>query len=490
MEGEGSNCGAGFVLGIDLGTTSVKAALMDKVEENPPFMATRNSEANEERTDDCREQVVGSIFRALEDCVDTLPLVARSEVRALCVAGQMHGVVLWKSGHGWVWEKTSNGYSLRLGECSRLVSWEDGRCTPSFLASLPRPDPLYGLATGYGCATLFWFTRHRPELLLQYDRAGTVQDLLVCALCDLDGPLMSTHNAVSWGYYDPLCGWDTKRLAMAGFPVALLPRVVEPGTLAGRLCRAWCGLREGLAITVAVGDCQASVLSCLQDESTAVLNIGTSAQLSFLMFPEFELSKFSSTVCCDPADSIAPPPMQYLPYFGGRYLAVAAALNGGNAFSTFVKMLRGWIAELGLLPPEPSAIFSALVEAGGKRSDTDLEVRPTPLGERHLPTMRASVLHATPYNLSLGHVSRALCRGLADTIAALIPPGQLALAGVRAVSGTGTPLEENAVLREELERALGLPVTLMARSNSAVGAAKVALHLLNKQVIDGQKNDE
>jgi pheromone shutdown protein TraB len=40
-------------------------------------------------------------------------------------------------------------------------------------------------------------------------------------------------------------------------------------------------------------------------------------------------------------------PVEYFPYFHGKYLAVAASLNGGNALAAFVCMLQKWIHELG-----------------------------------------------------------------------------------------------------------------------------------------------
>lgn len=41
--------------------------------------------------------------------------------------------------------------------------------------------------------------------------------------------------------------------------------------------------------------------------------------------------------------------ISYFPYFDSSYLAVAASLNGGNVFATFVEMLSAWMKELGML---------------------------------------------------------------------------------------------------------------------------------------------
>jgi len=40
-------------------------------------------------------------------------------------------------------------------------------------------------------------------------------------------------------------------------------------------------------------------------------------------------------------------PVEYFPYFDGKYLAVAASLNGGNTLAAFVRMLQQWTLELG-----------------------------------------------------------------------------------------------------------------------------------------------
>lgn len=68
----------------------------------------------------------------------------------------------------------------------------------------------------------------------------------------------------------------------------------------------------------------------------SVLNISTSAQLTFAMPADFK-----------PPDSPHPhSSISYFPYFDSSYLAVAASLNGGNVLATFVEMLTGWMKEL------------------------------------------------------------------------------------------------------------------------------------------------
>ena len=73
--------------------------------------------------------------------------------------------------------------------------------------------------------------------------------------------------------------------------------------------------------------------------SHSVLNIGTSSQLSFQMSEGFI-----------PNDTDLVQGRNYFPFFGNRYLAVAASLNGGNILACFVKMLKQWTGQLGELP--------------------------------------------------------------------------------------------------------------------------------------------
>ncbi|KAG8122585.1 hypothetical protein E2320_018066, partial [Naja naja] len=182
------------------------------------------------------------------------------------------------------------------------------------------------------------FSQTKPDFLTPYTTAGTIQDYVVAMLCGREKPQMSVQNAASWGYFNTLeKSWNTKLLKDSGFPIHLLPEVVDSGDLAGETCWAWHQIPAGTKVGVALGDFQCSVYSCMSENSDAVLNIGTSAQLTVSMPPEFQ-----------PRDSPDPnSPVQYFPYFDNRYLAVAASLNGGNVMATFVKMVVGWMAELG-----------------------------------------------------------------------------------------------------------------------------------------------
>ncbi|XP_044525419.1 LOW QUALITY PROTEIN: sedoheptulokinase, partial [Gracilinanus agilis] len=409
-----------------------------------------------------REQDVGRIMQAVGECLEALPVWQRRQVLRVGVSGQMHGVMFWKSGQAGAW--TEKGV-LEPRDVSRLITWQDGRCSPDFLASLPPPQSHLSVATGFGTASIFWLLRHSPEFLESYSAAGTIQDYLVAALCGLQRPLMSEHNAASWGYFDVESrSWNSCVLEEAGFPTRLLPDVAEAGAVAGRTSHEWFGIPAGAQVGVALGDLQCSVFSCMARRTDAVLNISTSVQLAASMPPGFKPAAHP-----DPAAPVA-----YFPYFGGTYLGVAASLNGGNVLATFVATLARWMAELGSEALE-TLIYSQMIRAALAQADTELTISPTLLGERHLPGELASVSGISPARLSLGHVTRALCRGIVENVHAMLPGRRLAEWGVERLVGSGSALARNEVLRQEVERAFPLPVCYGRDVDAASGAALVML---------------
>ncbi|XP_069766911.1 sedoheptulokinase isoform X2 [Narcine bancroftii] len=454
-----------YVLGVDLGTSSVKVVLLEA--ESRALIDSQTQETRAEVSspegEQAREQDVGKIVSALHRCVTALPRDRLRRVARIGVSGQMHGVVLWKSKQGCKWQRRDAGFTFQPMETSHLVSWQDGRCHQEFLALLPPPDSHLNLASGFGCATIFWYMRNRPHLLQTYTAAGTIHDYIVAVLCGLTKPLMSAQNAASWGYFNTKCSsWNLQILEDSGFPTGLLPTVVKSGSVAGKLTHEWCGVLEGTEVGVALGDFQCSVYSCMTEETDAVLNISTSAQLTFALRPSFQPPD-----CPDPTASVV-----YFPYLDGTYLAVAAALNGGNVLASFISMLQQWMQEFGLDIPE-CTIYSHSTSSALHLAHTDLAVQPTIFGERHLPGLLGSVTNISPSNISLGHVTRALCRGIVDNLHAMLPSQRLAEAGVRRIVGSGSALTKNPVLRQEVERVFPLPVVYRETADSALGAAMV-----------------
>lgn len=64
---------------------------------------------------------------------------------------------------GCEWMKRGPALVFEPRAVSPLVTWQDGRCNTGFLASLPKPASHLSVATGFGCATIFWLLKNRSD---------------------------------------------------------------------------------------------------------------------------------------------------------------------------------------------------------------------------------------------------------------------------------------------------------------------------------------
>lgn len=196
-----------LLLGIDIGTSNVKVLLLHKsslklVGESSKSLGPHLTVPEEK----AYERDVHEIFSCLDECVASLDSSLLQSVVSIGVCGQMHGCVLWRGGNAYI----SKDGVLKVGDplsCSTLITWQDGRCSREFLSSLPKTNQPIPLSTGYGCATLAWLKRFKPDVIEQFIRAGTIMDLVVLALCghhleEGKDVVMSAQNATSWGYFD------------------------------------------------------------------------------------------------------------------------------------------------------------------------------------------------------------------------------------------------------------------------------------------------
>ncbi|KAK7870736.1 hypothetical protein R5R35_009888 [Gryllus longicercus] len=462
-----------LVLGIDIGTTSIKVCVVDLHSKEVLSKQSKDTQANvpSELGYEGNKQDVPKIISALNSCVSRLPKDQLKEVTHIGICGQMHGVMLWCNEEGntaWECSETYTGcrFDVAASKVSALYTWQDSRCEPAFLSTLPEPCSHLKIVSGYGCATLFWIARHKPEKFERFNCIGTIQDFAVTMLCNLKKPIMSVQNASMWGYFNTTSSeWNMDILQESGFPTHLLPEIVKSGENAGVLAQSWYGIPAGTTVGAALGDLPCSVLATLERETDAVLIISTSAQLAFVMPPNFE-----------PVKKEGKETVIYFPYFGGRYLAVAAALNGGNALATFVKTLQQWCLELGFSVPQSKIWDKVLVLGADDSAVTSLQIEPTLIGERHAPVQNASVSNIDLGNLGLGQVFRALCSGIIHNVHSMMPRDILVDSQINRILGVGSALTRNKVLQAEVKSWYQLPIDFVSGGDAAVGAALSVNH--------------
>ncbi|XP_067136812.1 sedoheptulokinase-like [Centruroides vittatus] len=442
-------------MGFDLGTTSVKVCLINKI--TGQIEDVQSQETNSQiSTKLASLQDVKTIFKAIEECCSKLCVDKLDHVEAVAVCGQMHGCVFWKQTD--VWNDLNS--SIEDVEVSSLYTWMDDRCHPDFLSRLPPPHSHVKLSTGFGCCTIFWFLKNRPEFLAKFNRCATIQDLFVAYLCRLFVPVTCDQNAASWGYFDTISNtWNVERLKEHDFPVNLLPVVVESNTVVGITKTNWLNLPTSCKVYVALGDFQCSVFAVMESEYDAVLNISTSAQLTFLKPKGF-------------LPSIPVPKNQmidYFPFFDNRYLAVAASLNGGNVLASFVKMLHQWTTLLGADISEAN-IWKKLSESNTE-VESSMIVDPTIFGERYKPEKRASISNIGFSSLQLNEVYYCVCKGLISNLQSFISAATLQENGIQRILGSGNAFLKNAILQQEVRRQYNVPVVCCAGKDAAIGAA-------------------
>lgn len=143
------------VVGIDVGTQSVKLVVYDPVARNRVARCSRPL-AMASGDDGTREQLAGDWIDAIRDCFAELEPALRADVVAMGVSGQQHGFVAMDAG-GHVlapvklWCDTSS-----QRECAEITAAAGGEQACIALAGNP-------VLVGYTASKLPWTRRHRPD---------------------------------------------------------------------------------------------------------------------------------------------------------------------------------------------------------------------------------------------------------------------------------------------------------------------------------------
>lgn len=426
-------------LGIDLGTTKVAVAVVDR-DGAQVHAASREHHAGTPTADGRAEQDAERILATATTLVRSLPPVLRHRIGAIGLTGQMHGVVL------------HDGAGL---SCSPLVTWQDRR-TAGDPDLLPRLTQRLGrpIHAGYGLATLAWWAAHgglRPDA-----HAATIHGLLAARWAGMARAPIDPGDAHAWGGSEPV----------ENVPAAILPVLVPTGSPIGSLIpsvAADLGLAAGIPLAAPLGDNQASLRATIADaDRDCAFTIGTGCQCSVLV----------------PRSWSGDPPAacERRPFDVDHDALVSAPLAGGAAWKWLAETVRSWIADCGVAAPPLDAVFARLDTLGLAATDR-LTIHPHLAGERHDTSLTGSILGLTLTSGSLGEVARAMARGIARNALRGLPASVMA-SRTRLVA-SGNALRRSALLRAMAEAEAGLPLVLIDRTEeAATGAALVAARLI------------
>jgi xylulokinase len=256
-------------LGIDIGTSSVKAALIDRqgdlcARASEPLTVSRPQPG-------FSEQAPESWWQATVKAVLSLPPAARRQVRAIGLSGQMHGATLLDD----------HDHPLRPA-----ILWNDGRSARECL-DLEQREPnaraLTGNITmpGFTAPKLLWVSRYEPEIFRRTACVLLPKDYVRLRLTGAKVTDMSDAAGTAWldvGKRD----WSDSLLAATGLSRAHMPRLVEGTEVSAPLSAEAAQTLDLPRVVVAGGggDNAASAVGLgIVSPGQAFLSLGTSGVL-------------------------------------------------------------------------------------------------------------------------------------------------------------------------------------------------------------------
>jgi xylulokinase len=201
-------------LGIDIGTSSVKALIVD---ERGAMVAQASKALGVSRPEPgFSEQDPQAWWQATVNAVRSLPAAARAALRAVGLSGQMHGATLLDA----------KDRALRPA-----ILWNDGRSASECLElerGVPAARAITGniMMPGFTAPKLLWVSRHEPEIFGRTACVLLPKDYVRLKMTGEKVSDMSDAAGTGWldvGKRD----WSDAMLAATGLTRANMPRLVE-----------------------------------------------------------------------------------------------------------------------------------------------------------------------------------------------------------------------------------------------------------------------
>ena len=452
-----------LALALDLGTTSIAAAALDEQGRLAAHVQLPNDSGVSGLPAGHAEQNPLRIREIALEVLKRLAAELKETPTCLGITGQMHGGLV---------------VDADRKPLTNLITWQDRR------ANLPAPgergtwldvilrtcsdQALHSAggrpAAGFLGVTMFVLARQGTFPTARARRAACIADWIAAELTN--GRIFTDPgDAASLGLFDlEQRVWSEELAAACHVPMNLLPEVRESGAVLGGLARdlaAHLGLPEGLPVCNAVGDNQAAVLGSVPAGSPAIqINVGTGGQINW------PLTTFAR---------IAGMETRYLPI--GRLMLVGPGLSGGDAYAWVNRTAAAWLAAFGV---ERTAddIYARMNELAEALPETDdgLACEPLFRGTRWKPAARGRFTGVSFENFSLGHVARAVLRGIAQGMYSFYEEaGELRPEALDRIIGSGNGLRKNRLLVREISRRFSRPVWFPANTQEAAcGAALLA----------------
>lgn len=426
------------VIGLDLGTTTVSAVVIENgtvltalTLKNDSFMDTGKSWEKVQDPSCIRATALEAVDKLLQEYPD---------VERIGITGQMHGI-LYLNDEGC--------------PVSPLYIWQDGRgdrlCGDgeTYATSLSRVTG-YTVATGYGLVTHYYNMQNGlvPESAKTF---CTIHDYIAMLLVGSKTPVTDASDAASLGVFDMEKGcFDVAALEKAGIDCAILPALAEDN------CIGY--YRGSVAVYVPLGDNQASFLGATGGQKNAMLvNVGTGSQFS---------AYTPAYLRCEGLET--------RPFPGGGYLLVGASLCGGRAYALWERFLRTAVQAVTGSMPESCYDAMETILRNGAQDDLP-RVLPLFQGTRQDPSLRGSITGLSVENFTPAHLTQAMLEGMAAELHEMYLHYRAAGGKDALLIGSGNGLRKNVYLQNCFSRLFDQPLILsQCEEEAASGAALFA----------------
>ncbi len=423
-------------IGLDIGTTTISAVCIDGENGKVLKAVTVDNDTviksdNPVRRMQDAEIIKEKVLKIKNDLVKEF-----APIDAIGVTGQMHGVVYIDA----------DGKAV-----SPLYTWQDasgslpynGTTYTEYLTNLTS----YQMASGYGLVTDY-VNRDKGECPKTAAKICTIHDYIVMVLTNRTTPLMHSSDAASYGCFDIKNGcFDKAAISKLGIDENLLPEVTVDEAIAGYT-------DEGIPVTTAIGDNQASVIGSIKGDGCALVNIGTGSQVSVITHTP---AVFSDG--------------EIRPLANNTYMLVGAPLCGGRSFA----LLHNFFKECAtLFGGDTSKIYSVMDAIAEQHPEEHtLKVDTRFCGTRKNPEIRGAITEISDTNFTPAELTRGFLYGMAEELYYLYE-GMLNLTDTPVVklAASGNAIRKSVVLKGYLEEKFGLPLNIPAhKEEAAFGAA-------------------
>jgi len=378
-----------YLLGIDLGTQSVRTLILDVsgrsralAQAEYPILTPKVGWAEQEPADWWR-----ATCQTIQEAIAKAAIHA-SDIAGVGLSGQMHGTVcIDREGlpvrPAIIW---ADGRSAR--EVDELVA-EVGRERLARLTANP-------IAAGFMAATVRWLARHEKDTLWHTHSLLLPKDYIRLRLTRQIAT--DVTDAASTLLFDVANRrWSDEMVALVGIKPGQLPRVVESQELCGTVTRHAArdtGIPLGTPVVAGGGDQPVSALgNGVLDPGTLLSTVGTGGQLfTPLDQPVYDPDLRTHTFC------------HAVP---GRWFAMGAILSAGLCLRWLRDQVYGGMG----LDYAAFSTAAAEVEPGAE----GLIFLPYLLGERtpHMDARARGVFFGLALRHSRSHLVRAVMEGVA-----------------------------------------------------------------------------